>query len=1520
MKSKLLRFVALTAVLATMAAPVSARPTNTPLDVGAKPAQDAPELEPVTDVVASTPLGVVRGETKGATDPAIYLIRLTDAPLASYRGGLEGLEATNPAARGERKLDADSAASQAYLQYLRGKQAQFMERVEATLARPVEVVYRYLAANNGMAMRLTPDEAARVAALPEVVYVQKDYEQELHTDNGPAWIGAPGIWSGSATGGVGTMGEGIIVGVIDTGINPLNPSFADVGGDGYDHTNPWGAGTYVGVCDPGNPDYDPSFPCNDKLIGAWGFPTVNGGDPTDYDGHGSHTASTAAGNVVMTATVEAPTLTITRTISGVAPHANIVAYAACCTTSALTAAVDQVVVDGVDVVNYSIGSVGCTASNPWSDFDTVGFLNARDAGIFVATSAGNCGPGFNTVGSPADVPWLTSVGATTHDRAFLNSVISMSGGNTAPPPNIHGRGLTVGYGPEKIVYAGDFPNPNDPGGDPAQCLEPYPAGTFSGEIVVCDRGSIARVAKGANVLAGGAGGLVLANLPANGFGPGSLNGDSHVLPAVHITAEDGAVLKAWLADGGTDHSATIAGVTMAEDAQYADIVAAFSSRGGNKALADILVPSVAAPGVDIIAAEGQNGAIEWNVISGTSMASPHTAGAGALMMSLHPDWTPAEIQSALMTTAWTDTLLKEDGVTPADPFDIGSGRLALESAARAGLVLNETTTNYENADPSMGGDPKTLNLASFGNGNCVSECSWTREVKSTLDATSSWEATVEATPGMTLTVTPASFSLAPGATQVFTVTADVSGLPEDEWAFAEIQLTETTDVPEASIDLAKTVGTDPGACATTDMLSVAAGTTVYYCYEVTNTGEITLPLHDLMDSELGSVLSGFAFDLAPGASVDSVAAGLTVSATIDATTVNTATWTAYDGETFFAQATDSAKVTVGVEDPFTTYYLPIIAGGTDQPTPSTAEAISGIGLAPEAHLPVAVRPTRGNLPGLVEIDTRRDAGSRLIEDVEAIEITDLTIDAFGLAVGQAMTVTLSQDPTNDDPYDDLGDVFVMTTTVPADGKRLVAETTGSEASDIDLFIGSGDTPSAGTELCASTTPTAIEYCDLLEPAPGVYWILVQNWEESGSPPDDTTLMTAVVDGDAMNLSVEGPSSVPAGTPFDLRVVWDEPAMEAGQIWYGAFDVGSAPGSPGDVGTVEVDVHRLEDDVAKIVDDDTPSTGQTLTYTITIQPNVTPVDLTYHLTDTIPSGLTYVPASASASQGTVDVTGDTLTYTGTLASPVGAAGSYEITTSATDASCDTGFGGYVNLEDFGIMTQSGIVGDTVAFTAFTTGDPINFLGTNYSGMSFVDDGFTLFDFDNNYGGQPWVPQFVPNAAQPNNLAAILWQDYEIFYDAALNHGVSLATNGAPGGQIIVEYDDIQFFGGSADTFDFEVVVSRAIDDTPGVYEIVYAYDNLNGDLSGPATIGWEDAAGANAGALVNAGDASSEISDGFMVCLNYVGPSFDPVTITYDVTVDGGASGTLTNNVVHITDDPAAEAVSTSVDVTVSGGH
>jgi subtilisin family serine protease len=746
-----------------------------------------------------------------------YIVQLDEPPLALYGGGIAGLAPTMPAARGTTRLAPASPASVAYLAHLASRQNAVKSTIDASIGRSAAVSFRYRAAFNGLALSATPSEAAQIATLPGVRRVQRDETRQLLTDSGPAWIGAGGIHDGTATGGApGTKGEGIVVGIIDTGINHDHPSFADVGGDGFNHTNP--RTVHFGVCAPLNPVL-----CNDKLIGMYDF---TGTTPFDDNLHGSHTASTVAGNIVDAALV-APTLTYDRRISGVAPHANVIAYKACnslpapaggCVVSATVAAIDQATFDQVDVVNFSIGGA---SRNPWTDPNALAFLGANAAGVFVAASAGNSGPGATTIGSPADSPWLMSVGASTHDRNLPSQLTDMVGGAVAPPATITGKSVAAGAGPAPIVYAGAPPH-NAPlcgagAADPvtgASASNPFPPGSLAGMIVVCDRGTYGRVAKGSNVKAAGGIGMVLANDAPNGD---SLIADLHVLPAVHISFANGQVLKTWLASG-TGHTARITGMVEDKSAANGDVMASFSSRGPNPSVPGVVKPDVTAPGVDVYAAFNTPltavppTAPEYGIISGTSMSSPHAAGAAALLRALKPNWTPNQLKSAFMTTGFTTApgqgaevhgVLKEDATRAADPFDMGGGRVELRRAARVGLVLDVDPLAFQGADPGLGGDPRRLNLASMANENCQGTCSWTRTVTSVASGSVSWTASTTAPAGASLSVSPASFTLAPGQSQTLTVTATNDGLPANAWRFGAVTLAPASPgVPAARLPVA----------------------------------------------------------------------------------------------------------------------------------------------------------------------------------------------------------------------------------------------------------------------------------------------------------------------------------------------------------------------------------------------------------------------------------------------------------------------------------------------------------------------------------------------------------------------------------------------------------------------------------------------------------------------------------------------------------------------------------------------
>lgn len=742
------------------------------------------------------------------TKAETYIVQL-EAPAVPTRDSAED--------RGDSATQSESA----YRRELKSEQAELVASISRVAGGSATVLHRYTEAINGIAVQLTRAQAQKVARIDGVAAVQVDFERELTTDKGPEWIGAPTVWDGSnvPAGYEGNEGEGVIVGILDSGLNPENPSFADVvpvedGGDGYDHTNPLGAGKYLGMCDPANTaQYVPNWGCNDKLIGYYNFenPAAGGNpkdDPYDDDGHGSHTGSTTAGNQVdATAYAEDGDFSVEAQIKGVAPHANIIGYDVCdggCQGYSILASINQAILDGVDVINYSIGS--SAPSNAWTDADAVAFLNARAAGIHVATSAGNDGPGAATLGSPGDVPWMTTVGATTHDRKYISSVVDITASDESTLPDIAGAGLsgpTDGAFP--VVYGGAYGNAKcgAPSDAPPGTGTAFPAGTdFTGKIVICDRGGNGRVEKGVNVAALNAEGMILANDAASGS---SLNGDAHALPTAHITYADAQALKQFMA-AHPGIEAALSGAVKDVDPANGDIMAAFSSRGPNRAMSSIS-PSVSAPGVDILAAAGTDNSVEWHFISGTSMASPHTAGALALLKGMQLDvpaaqqWTPAEAQSALMTTAERE-ITDSDG-TAADWFDMGSGRIELRRAAKAGLVLDETLTGYQGANPAAGGDVRTLNTASMADDECLQSCEWTRTLTGTSTGVGTWDVSVEnLSEGVTLTTDVDTVALTDGGTADVTVTATLdSGVPTDEWLFGTLVLTppEGSEAPVAHL-------------------------------------------------------------------------------------------------------------------------------------------------------------------------------------------------------------------------------------------------------------------------------------------------------------------------------------------------------------------------------------------------------------------------------------------------------------------------------------------------------------------------------------------------------------------------------------------------------------------------------------------------------------------------------------------------------------------------------------------------
>jgi subtilisin family serine protease len=508
---------------------------------------------------------------------------------------------------------------------------------------PSAKVHDFTFALNGYSAIMSDADAKAVKMQKGVVLVLEDQMRYADTDSSPKFLGL--TVSGGAY-DTGFTGEGVVVGIIDSGIWPEHPSFADDGTFPAPPTGPL-------PCEFGNTAHNPAdapFTCNNKLIGADQvldtYRALIGAEPFEFDsarddnGHGTHTASTAAGNAGVDAVMYGLPVA---TISGIAPRAHVVAYKGLGTlggfTSDLAAAIDRAVADGVDVINYSIGG---GAGAPGAD--EIAFLFAANAGVFVATSAGNSGPGDATLGNPGTMPWMTTVGASTQKR-FFGGIIKL--GNYQV---FTGASLT-----DELVGWQELVDAEFAGGDLCivGTLDPT---VVAGKVVLCRRGANARADKSLAVFqAGGVGMIMYENTDDN-----SLFTDSHWVPSVHVDNTPGLAIKAYIA---SDPNPVVRidtrnnGLPRVAGWPYAPSMTYFSSRGPNPVAPDLIKPDVTAPGIQILAGYSpmSDGGIPGEMfaaIAGTSMSSPHVAGVFALLKQAHPEWSAAAAKSALMTTAY----------------------------------------------------------------------------------------------------------------------------------------------------------------------------------------------------------------------------------------------------------------------------------------------------------------------------------------------------------------------------------------------------------------------------------------------------------------------------------------------------------------------------------------------------------------------------------------------------------------------------------------------------------------------------------------------------------------------------------------------------------------------------------------------------------------------------------------------------------------------------------------------------
>lgn len=706
-----------------------------------------------------------------------YIVQLVDAPVVAYQGGIKGLQATKP--RKGQKIDPNAPAVVNYMGYLASKQDAVLAGVGAR-----KKLYNYGYAFNGFAAELTEAQVRKLARMPGVVAVTPNEILKRDTSSTPNFLGlsgANGFWNTQA------KGEGVVIGIVDSGIWPQHPSFSDRTGSngnfkkdgklGYQQLPGWN-----GKCTPG--EAFNASDCNQKLIGARYYNAGYGGNeaikqqfpyefnsPRDADGHGSHTASTAGGNAGVPAVGDAALL---GNINGIAPRARIAAYKVCwgnngeggCSTVDSVAAIDQAVADGVDVINFSISG---TTSNFRSAVE-IAFLFAADAGVFVAASAGNDGPSTSTVAHPS--PWITTVAAGTHDRNGAGRVTTGGGATYL------GASFATALPSKPLVDAAAIVAA---GANPTEAELCYPgtldSASAAGKIVLCKRGVIALVDKSRAVAEAGGAGMVLYNDPAGGT---NLLALFHSVPAVHLTAANGLAVKAYIAAQGPAATASIAQSTVTYDLP-APLTASFSSRGPLVgASGNLLKPDIIAPGQDILAAVspvGYNGKT-FDLLSGTSMSSPHIAGMAALMKELRPNWTPMMIKSALMTTA--GDVLDGPNTNPLVIFRQGAGHVRINAAANPGLVFDSGWNDWLSflcgVQPGGGCTgvtpmhPSELNVPSIAFGALPGSQTVKRRVTNVSGNPATFTSRVSGLAGFTVTVDPPALALAAGETKEVSVT------------------------------------------------------------------------------------------------------------------------------------------------------------------------------------------------------------------------------------------------------------------------------------------------------------------------------------------------------------------------------------------------------------------------------------------------------------------------------------------------------------------------------------------------------------------------------------------------------------------------------------------------------------------------------------------------------------------------------------------------------------------------------
>ncbi|BFG14474.1 hypothetical protein CerSpe_007480 [Prunus speciosa] len=773
----------------------------------------------------------------------VYIVTIEGEPVISYKGGVDGFEAT--AVDSDEKIDTTSESVTSYARHLESKHDMLLGMLfeQGTYQK----LYSYQHLINGFAVHISPEQAEKLMRAPGVKSVERDWKVRRLTTHTPQFLGLPtGVWP--TGGGFDRAGENIVIGFVDSGIYPQHPSFASHNSDPYGPVP-----KYRGKCEV-DPDTKRSF-CNGKIIGAHHFakaaiaagvfnPSIDFASPMDGDGHGSHTAAIAAGNNGIPVRMHGHEF---GKASGMAPRARIAVYKALYRlfggfVADVVAAIDQAVYDGVDILSLSVGPnspPATTKTTYLNPFDAT-LLSAVKAGVFVAQAAGNGGPFPKTLVSYS--PWIVTVAAAIDDRRYKNHLMLGNGKILA------GIGLSPSTHPNRtytLVAANDaLLDSSVVKYSPSDCQKPevLNKNLVQGNILLCGysfnfvvgTASIKKVSETAKSL--GAIGFVLAveNVsPGTKFDPVPVGVPGILITDVSKSLDLINYYNISTSRDWTGRVKSFKGIGSIGDGlmpilhKSAPQVALFSARGPNiKDFsfqdADLLKPDILAPGSLIWAAWSPNGTDEpdyvgegFAMISGTSMAAPHIAGIAALIKQKHPHWSPAAIKSALMTTA---TTLDRAGrplqaqqysetqamkLVSATPFDYGSGHVDPRAALDPGLIFDvgyqdylgflcttpgidaREIRNYTNCACNYTiGHPSNFNSPSIAVSHLVRSQTVTRTVTNVAEQ-ETYVITTRMAPAIAIEANPPAMTLKPGASRKFSVTLTVRSVT-GTYSFGEV--------------------------------------------------------------------------------------------------------------------------------------------------------------------------------------------------------------------------------------------------------------------------------------------------------------------------------------------------------------------------------------------------------------------------------------------------------------------------------------------------------------------------------------------------------------------------------------------------------------------------------------------------------------------------------------------------------------------------------------------------------------